>query len=178
MPISEVEPIVAPLRWQYDKSARLGVPAHVTLLYPFSLLHVAEGKLEDLAELFRSIPAFTFSYVEVRCIPRTAYLYPDQPERFTIIIHKLETWSGCRLYCGAFPDVIPHLTVADEVDTQTLHLVQTSISSQLPVKCVAQEVRLLCSDDAGLWSVRKCFRLGVSDREPKNLDFNSSEVVS
>jgi hypothetical protein len=35
MPVPEVEAVVGPLRLQYDALARLGIPAHITLLYPF-----------------------------------------------------------------------------------------------------------------------------------------------
>ena len=54
MPIGEAGPIVAPLRLQYDRAASLGVPAHITLLYPFRPPHAAAGEIETLAELRRN----------------------------------------------------------------------------------------------------------------------------
>ena len=33
--VPEAEPLVRPFRHRFDPSAALGVPAHITLLYPF-----------------------------------------------------------------------------------------------------------------------------------------------
>jgi hypothetical protein len=50
LPCAEAEPFVAPLPLQFDRSARLGVPAHITLLYPFLLRHSAENQTQDLVD--------------------------------------------------------------------------------------------------------------------------------
>lgn len=170
MPVAEVEPIVSQLRLQYDKSAALGVPAHITLLFPFYPSQKAEGQLEKLAEFFNSIPSFEFSFVEVRRFPRAAYLHPDQTERFIGIINRLvQKWPDCKPYGGAFPDVVPHLTVADQVNVDVLNTVQASIRDRLPIPCFAAEAWLLFSDDRGFWSRRERFRLGVPDKGTKRV---------
>src|SRR5437899_2601928 len=128
MPIDEVEPIVSPLRLQCDKSAALGVPAHITLLFPFYPPQKAESQLGNLAEFFNSVPSFEFSFVEVRRFPRAAYLHPDQTKRFIGIINRLvQKWPDCKPYGGAFSDIVPHLTVADQVDVDVLDTVQASL---------------------------------------------------
>lgn len=160
LPVGEAEPVVSSLRRQYDKSASLGVPAHITLLYPFRPPHLAETELENLADFFSAMPAFEFSLSEVRRFPRTAYLHPDGPERFADIIRKLvEKWPECQPYHGAFRDIIPHLTVADDVDVEVLEAVQKCLLQHLPIACIAKEARLLFSDDNGFWSRRECFPL-------------------
>ena len=162
VPVGEAEPTVAPLRLQYDRSARLGVPAHITLLYPFLPPRFAESEIENLAELFGAIPVFEFSLIEVRRFPRTAYLHPNEPRRFTEIVNKLlERWPDCRPYSGVFADIIPHLTVADDADAQTLDVVEEHLLKHLPITCLVKETWLLFSDDIGLWSRKACFRLGV-----------------
>ncbi len=166
VPVGEAEPIVAPLRLQHDGSARLGVPAHITLLYPFLPPRFAESEIENLVELFSAIPVFEFSLIEVCRFPRTAYLHPNEPQRFTEIVKKLlETWPDCRPYNGAFADIIPHLTVADDADAQTLDMVQERLLKHLPIACVVREAWLLFSNDIGLWSRKACFPLGVSDEK-------------
>jgi 2'-5' RNA ligase len=168
MPIAEVEPFVSSLRLQYDRSAALGVPAHITLLFPFYPPQKAEGQLEKLHEFFNSIPSFEFYFVEVRRFPRAAYLHPDQPERFIKIINRLvQKWPDCKPYGGAFPDIVPHLTVADQVDVGVLNSVQTSLCDRLPIPSIAAEAWLLFSDDVGFWSRRERFRLGVPDKGRK-----------
>jgi 2'-5' RNA ligase superfamily len=162
VPIPEVEPIVGRLRLQYDKAARLGVPAHITLLYPFLAPQAVGDATGVLEKICGSFSAFPFSFVEVRRFPATAYLYPDRSERFTQITQTLMgMWPDCKPYGGAFPDLIPHLTVADQVDTTTLNTVEASLRDHLPIRCVAREVWLLVSDPAGLWSRKACFPLGI-----------------
>jgi 2'-5' RNA ligase len=153
IPIPEVEPIVGPLRLQHDRAALLGVPAHVTLMYPFRPADAAIGEIDKLRKLCASIEAFSFSFIEVRRFPTTAYLHPDKSERFVQITKTLmELWPDCRPYGGAFADIIPHLTVADKVNSEIQSRVEEALAGQLPLPCVAREVCLITSDSSGMWS--------------------------
>jgi 2'-5' RNA ligase len=170
MPIAEVEPIISPLRLQYDRSAALGVPAHITLLFPFYPPQKAEEQLENLAELFKSVPGFEFSLSEVRRFPQAVYLHPDQTNRFIGIINKLlQKWPDCKPYGGAFSDIVPHLTVADQVNVDVLDTVQASLRDRLPIPCFAAAAWLLFSDDQGFWSRRERFPLGAPDIERRRI---------
>ena len=48
VPAPEVEPVVGPLRLQFDMGARLGIPAHITLLYPCLLYTSCVHYIVDL----------------------------------------------------------------------------------------------------------------------------------
>jgi len=160
LPIPEVEPIVGPLRLQHDRAALLGVPAHVTLLYPFRPADAAIGETEKLRRLCASIAAFSFSFIEVRRFPATAYLHPDKSESFVQITEALvKLWPDCRPYGGAFAEIVPHLTVADKVSGEILSGVEEALAGQLPLRCVAREICLLTSDEAGMWSIKASFPL-------------------
>ncbi|MGO9123411.1 MAG: 2'-5' RNA ligase family protein [Terriglobales bacterium] len=160
VPFPEVELIVGPMRLQYDRAAQLGVPAHITLLYPFCPPQAVAGVIPTLRDVCAAIEAFQFSFTELRRFPATAYLHPDKAERFECMIRTLvKTWPDFKPYGGSFSDIIPHLTVADKVDDQTLNAVEDSLRHQLPIKCVTREVWLLTSDDAGMWSRRAAFPL-------------------
>jgi 2'-5' RNA ligase len=162
IPIPEAEPAVGPLRLQYDIGASLGIPAHITLLYPFYSTGTVAGEINTLKDVCASIEAFPFSLTEVRRFPHTAYLHPDKSEIFAQIIRTLMTiWPDCKPYNGAFSDIIPHLTIADRVDVETLAVVEESLRHQLPIECVATEVWLLTSDDGGMWSKTACFPLAA-----------------
>jgi hypothetical protein len=163
LPIPEVEPVVGPLRWQYDAAAKLGVPAHITLLYPFGPAQAASEAITTLRDVLASVDAFPFSFIDVRRFPATAYLHPDKVDTFVHITQTLvRAWPDRKPYAGAFPDVIPHLTVADRVQEETLIAVEDSLRPQLPIQCVAGEVWLMTSDEAGRWSKRACFPLQAS----------------
>ncbi len=157
IPVPEVEPIVGPLRLKYDATTRLGVPAHITLLYPFCPPQSVDTEIETLRGACRSMERVSFSFTEVRRFPSTVYLHPDKSEVFVQIIKALtQIWPHCKPYRGIHDEVIPHLTVADGLDIRSLVTVEDSLRSHLPVQCVAKEVWLLTSDHAGMWS-RKAF---------------------
>jgi hypothetical protein len=162
VPIPEVEPVVGPLRLQYDGSARLGVPAHLTLLYPFLPAQAVVAEISTLRSACASIEAFPFSFTEVRRFPETAYLHPDKSETFAQITRILVgIWPDCKPYNGAFAEITPHLTVADRVNHETLSAVGDSLRPHLPIRCVAREAWLLTSDNAGMWSRKDRFPLAA-----------------
>jgi hypothetical protein len=82
IPVPEVELVVGVLRLEYDPTARLGVPAHITVLYPFCPLQSVGTEIKALGEACRSIEMFPFSFTEVRRFPSTVYLHPDKTKAF------------------------------------------------------------------------------------------------
>ena len=159
VPVPEAEPLFDALRQRYDGVATLGVPAHITLLYPFLPPHAVLTQLERLQRFFDSLSSFEFSLTEIRRFPTTLYLHPDEADRFRRITDQLSAkWPACKPYKGAFADVIPHLTVADKVDAATMDSVEPSIRDHLPIKCAATEAWLMCSDDQDRWSRKACYR--------------------
>lgn len=160
IPIPEVEPVVRELRLRYDPAARLGVPAHVTLLYPFCAPQTLDRETKTLETFCGSIAAFRFSFTDVRRFPATAYLHPDKAEAFTRITRKLvDLWPQCKPYGGAFPDIVPHLTVADRVTDEILDTVEKLLRRQLPLQCAAREISIFASDDTGTWSKKVSYLL-------------------
>jgi 2'-5' RNA ligase len=161
LPVPDAEPIVADVRARHDPAARLGVPAHITLLYPFTPpLQVAEST-GTLERLFAGVRAFSFALSDVRRFPTTVYLHPEPVAAFIELIAAVaRRWPEFPPYRGAFPTVIPHLTIADREETDILDRVQRAVATRLPIRCRATEVWLMCSDEIGKWSRRNVFPLG------------------
>jgi hypothetical protein len=60
--VPEAEPLVHALRERYDESARLGVPAHITVLFPFMPPERIGGSvLERIQRVLGSAQSFDFS---------------------------------------------------------------------------------------------------------------------
>jgi hypothetical protein len=70
----------------------------------------------------------------------------------------MERWPDGRPYRGAFTEIIPHLTVADEADSHTLDMVQRRVASHLPIACIAREAWRLYSNHLGFSSRKACFQ--------------------
>ncbi len=165
VPVPEAEPVVGSWRELYDPSATLGVPAHVTLLYPFvprSL--VDDALLTVLTELFSGFRPFNYRFPKSARFPGVIYLAPEPVPPFKRLISALgEAFPEYPPYRGAHPDVIPHLTVADRRDRLDLVLmnrVEQGLAPGLPFAARAQEVWLM-TERRKRWSRKARFALGV-----------------
>lgn len=64
--VPEAEPVVAHIRRRCDPNAALGVPAHVTALYPFRPYELIDDEVKArLAALVGQTPAFEAAFAEV-----------------------------------------------------------------------------------------------------------------
>jgi 2'-5' RNA ligase len=150
--VPEAEPLVSEWRAQYDSSAQRGVPAHITLLYPFVPTEkVDEELLRGLRELFAQQPPITYELPRVARFPEVAWLAPEPPEPFKALTELIVARFPDYLpYEGVHDEVIPHLTVA-EGRTELQDRVEAALSSHLPISGHATDVALLFEDDESLW---------------------------
>src|SRR5262249_43231292 len=76
--VPEAEPHVAHLRERYDPAARLGVPAHITLLFPFfSPERITAAVRDEIREIASATTAFSFRLAGPRRFPGVLYLAPE-----------------------------------------------------------------------------------------------------
>ncbi len=120
--VPEAEGLVAPFRLKYDPVTAMGVPAHITLLYPFmapQLISIAEKS--KLAEMSSKFHPFELKLTEVRLFPDVVYLHPEAGNNLTELIRALASaFPEFPLYEGRFAELIPHLTVAQVGDPSEL----------------------------------------------------------
>jgi len=165
VPVPEAEDLVGEWRERYDDSARTGVPAHLTLLYPFLPPEdVTQADLEGLTALFAAANATRFELVAVRRFSRGVLYLAPEPEAF---LRELtgQIWAQYPHrppYGGVFDDVIPHLTVAQVADSGVLDAVEASVARGLPIAARATEAWLMLQDADGRWRAGHRFPLGNS----------------
>jgi 2'-5' RNA ligase len=158
--VPEVEPLVHEWRLRYD-NARLGVPAHITLLFPFVPAERLNGKLlQELRELFARQPAISFSLTRLVEFPdQTIWLEPEPSEPFRRLTELIfERYPEHPPYDGIREEVIPHLTITsgeaslrDELDA--------ALTPHLPVHAETSEVVLLEEQPDEHWRTRERFPL-------------------
>ena len=164
--VPEAEFLVAAFRNQYDPSAALGVPAHVTILYPFKPPQDLTAEvIQSLEELFSGFPKFRTSFAESRRFPGVLYLAPKPVEIFHRLIGLVtKRFPETPPYAGQFVEVVPHLTVAQVSDSERLEEIATDFEEQatecLPIQAFVDQIALL-DNESGLWRVRKEFYLGA-----------------
>ena len=162
--VPEAEPLVKALRERFDWSAAQGVPAHITILYPFIPPDkITPDVLADLREFFAQFSAFEFTLPETRRFPSVLYLAPSPAEPFKALTQAVvERYPEYPPYGGEYADVTPHLTIADKLEAGQLDDFEREFinqhSAQLPVKAKANEVWLI-ENTSGRWEVRETFEL-------------------
>ena len=163
--IPEAESLVKLFRDSNIPSAAIGVPAHVTILYPFrSPDALSDQVLAVLRELFQAVPGFVVSFTTTRRFPNGLYLAPEPAEPFQRLTELVfGRFPDAPPYGGAYAEVIPHLTVAELDDAQRLDEVDAafreSASGKLPI-CTAVQAITLMENSGGRWHVHSHFALG------------------
>jgi len=165
--VPEAEPLVGEWRERFDYSAGVGVPAHITILYPFIPPgEITPAVVAELRASFAPYAAFEFTLPELRRFPEVLYLAPSPAEPFKALTHAVVgRYPDYPPYGGGYSEVIPHLTIADVDDGGQLDDIEREFmqqhGAQLPVRAKANEV-LLIENTSGRWEVRQSF--GLSKR--------------
>jgi 2'-5' RNA ligase len=158
--VPEAEPLVHEWRLRYDNAA-LGVPAHITVIFPFvPAEEIGQELLRELRELFAAQPAFSFTLARVARFPDVAWLAPDPSDPFRWLTDL--TWSrypDYPPYEGIHDEVIPHLSVG-RGDTAFQDEVDAALSPHLPIAADAGEVTLIVEDESEHWTESERFPLG------------------
>lgn len=167
VPVPEAEDLVGAWRERYDDSARTGVPAHLTLLYPFLPPEdITETDLTQLAGLFASAAATPYRLTAVGRFPRgVLYLAPDREAFFRELTKRIwALYPHQPPYGGAFEHIVPHLTVAQSPDTELLERVESAVTAGLPIEAHAGEAWLMLQGGDGRWRAGHRFPLGGGPR--------------
>jgi 2'-5' RNA ligase len=130
-----------------------GMPAHVTLLYPFadSRLLVA-GMVSELREELARFPPFTLRLARLARFtgpPAVLYAVPEPRKRFLAMTAALTARFGFLPYGGVHSEVIPHLTIAIAEDPVVLDAAEGDAAQRLPISDVVDAVEVWEHDPAG-----------------------------
>jgi 2'-5' RNA ligase len=162
--VPEAESTVAQFRQRYDPAAARGMPAHITLLYPFKdPEQIDPVVLLELGNLFARFDSFSFTMKGTGRFPGVLFLQPEPREPFDAMIKAIMRRYPEHLpYGGAVQDPHPHLTVADVAQKATLLGVteefDRAAGGKLPIHSRVSEVSLMATRE-GFWHQRHGFRL-------------------
>ncbi|MCX5055003.1 MULTISPECIES: 2'-5' RNA ligase family protein [unclassified Streptomyces] len=159
VPVPEAEASVRVWRDRFDPAARAGVPAHVTVLFPF--LHaslVDDGTCAALDEVFGRHPSFDVRFEECGRFPGVLYLAPAPAAPFRRLTEAVvDRWPQAPPYGGKY-DPHPHLTVAQGQDDAVLDEIESGLRPGLPFAARVPTVDLVVYGDTD-WQHRASFAL-------------------
>jgi 2'-5' RNA ligase len=166
IPATAAEPVVARWREQLDPASALGVPAHVTVLYPFvEPRHLSDDVFATVAQLVRSEPAFAYTLGRVCWFGDiVAYLAPEPDQPFRRLTSGLAAaFPAYPPYGGVHDDVVPHLTIGDGGEPTRMLAAVEAVEVHLPVHDAAEEVWLMTgSNEPRSWTLHHRFPLAHS----------------
>ncbi len=161
--VPEAESAVGGWCARLASDAVLGVPAHITVLFPF----VASDEFDHdvrarLASALGSLAAFEFALVRTAWFgDDVLWLAPDDDRRIRTVISAAErAFPTLRPYGGAYDETIPHLTVGDRKPHSELVTAENDVTANLPIRCRVETVTLLEEQGDGKWQAAEEFPLG------------------
>jgi 2'-5' RNA ligase len=167
LPVPAAEAAVGPHRARLDANARDGVPAHITVLYPFLRpAEIGADTLAELSRLFAAVPRFSFTLDRVRWFNQSVvWLGPSDESPFRALTTLASTaYPSCPPYGGAHPDTVPHLTIGHGHGLAELRAAAEAVRPLLPIATEATRVILMAGPDParqpGPWQTVASFPLG------------------
>ncbi len=153
---------LARLRARDDRMASVGVPPHVTLLFPFVPVdRLGPAVRGELAEIATRVEPFEVRFARVDRFPGAVYLVPEPSAPFAGLTAAIvERFPDHPPYEGAFDEVIPHLTLVEST-TLDLDPIAAEARRGLPFARRVSAMELLVEDGTGRWHGRWRIRLGV-----------------
>src|SRR3954454_13476336 len=143
------------LRRRWDPAAAAGVPAHVTILYPFVPPPDLDPRVRAaLSEIAAANRPFDVRFDRVGRFPAAVYLVPDPSEPFIRLTEAVQArFPGLLPYEGAFDEVIPHLTIVDSGEAP-LDVVAAETTASLPVAFRVSRLDVLVQGADDRWRSR------------------------
>jgi 2'-5' RNA ligase len=164
--LPELDAVIDEYRYVLDPSRRWGMPAHLTLLYPFvrpaKVDHAILSKLEEAA---KGVIPFDAEFDDIGWFAhQVVWIAPSHPKQFeSLILQVLDAFPECPPYGGAFDEVVPHVTIGEGGEVELLRAAVDAIRPQLPLKSRVTSLSLMAgSTEPGSWNVVERIALGIT----------------
>ena len=158
--IPEAEPAVAALRSRLDRSAATGVPAHITVLFPFlPPQQLTPQVLAAVRLIAAGVPRFFLTLDRIGWFgDRVVWLAPEPAEPFRELTNRIAArFPEAQPYDGEFTEVVPHLTIGHSHPRPDLAAAAAEVEQHLPIKARVGSLRLIAGEP---WHTLTEFPLG------------------
>ena len=164
--VPEADAIVGRWRERHDPSAEEGMPAHITVLYPFLPdRELGPVEIDTISDFSRSHYAFRTVFSRMGHFPTVLWVDPGSPECTHLLAQARHCWPQCLPYGRTNIPVIPHLTVTDGADADTEAAAEQDVMARLPLTFDVEALSLMIFDGSR-WRERERFSLGQGDHAP------------
>lgn len=164
--VPAIDPAVQRWRRQYDPVAGYGMPAHVTVCYPWqSIVEVGTEDRAALSEIAAATRPVELTFARFGRFDETLWLDPQPSDLIVALTDRIVArWPGFPPYGGAFDEVVPHLTLADGSGDRAFAAVHAALEPLLPLHARIPALTLMVlADDR--WAVESQYPFGAPGRK-------------
>jgi 2'-5' RNA ligase len=152
--VPAAEPLVSAARNQFDSSARRGLGAHITVLYPFmDPARIDAAVLKTAQTAIDVHEQFSFQLKAIEYFSKVAYLKPEPADPFIALSLSLaRAFPLFPPYGGEFAKIAPHLTLAKgdvAAATQVLAQIAADLAAQGAISTHCSAVTLVENSSGG-----------------------------
>ena len=165
--VPAAEAAVSRHRNLFDTAARVGVPAHVTITYPFKPVDRLDREdMGHLTRLFRRFQPVVVTFFETAWFgDEVLYLKPSDPLPLAALTAAVDdAFPEYPIYGGAHQEVHPHLTVGHSQPRDVLRAAEQDVLELLPVTQLVSHIELWRgyppAQGLGRWTCVRTFPLG------------------
>jgi 2'-5' RNA ligase len=114
LPVPAADPLLRKVADRFPATARPGLPAHLTVLYPFVPAEsLAAATVRACAEIAERTSPIDVRFTRCRVRGEMAYLGPEPVAPVDALLRAVRArWPGLTPYGGRFPDAPAHVTLA------------------------------------------------------------------
>jgi hypothetical protein len=161
IPVPSLHRFVAAWRPKVDRLG-VGVPANVTLLYPFIPPARIDAEIGDLRDFFANQPRFSYSLTDTGWFgDEVVFIEPLPAIPFASLTEAIHEHWGLPPYGGAIEQPQPHVTIGLDGESALMHQAEEAALRLLPIHEHANEVWLIQRTiDPPEWSTTHRFPLG------------------
>ena len=166
--VPQADPVVGRHRDRLDQAAAWGVPAHITICYPFLAPElIDEHVLAGLRRAAAAVPAFSCELSAVNWFgERVVWLAPEPAGPLLALTAAVTArFPAVRPYDGQVDEIVPHLTIGHDKPVAELKAAAADIAEHLPIPARITSMRLAtgCPEPDCSWSTLAEFPLGAQD---------------
>ncbi len=147
---------LAAVRALEDPMARLGVPAHVTILFPFLPTEALTPAVRSvLAGVAAEASPFTALFERVERREQMVWLVPTDQEPFLRLTERVSSlWPEHPPYGGAHDELVAHLTLVDAPTARLQDAVHAEAVKAGPFEVRVDELAVVAETPQGTWRTR------------------------
>lgn len=159
--VPEADEFVGERRMALDPVAAHGVPAHVTVLYPFRR-NVDDAADAAIAEVAARTEPFGLSFASAESFDDgVVYLVPSPDEPVRRLIKELSAaFPDCPPYGGSVGEPIPHLTVGHRLEPDAADRLLVELATLPAFATRVERLSLLVQDGDRHWTVDRHWPIG------------------